>query len=486
MKKDHTVEDTDVNHPKDTVFRRLFATVPHKSLKLALADASFAKDFVTGEHGDLYPLIEKSAGTVECVKDNRYTLCGGRAERFFCRFFPYATYALTARVEMGRAGLCFCLPNATARISFGGDSLTYTVGSESHLLPLPAFLTEETTLYVSCRPRAFDVYFEKNGSPALFTTLDAPAFADAGSYATFSRGSVSLLAMGKVTVSALSSYLDSGVSVADLRPIRFEDGSPMVEDGKIYLTASVRMEEEAYQGVFSWVPGTAELALTGALFYDSGDGIWANDVAASVLYHREEKKWLLWVCSFAHDHILGHAEFEGDPRFGINVIDITLMPRAAEGADSREFLGFFGDEDPDFFYDRAAGLWRMAICRLDSESRRYRYHFFGSDRPFDGYRCIGKGYEGEETGGSFVTLDGKLYFLCGNSFSAVSEYRIYDEAGMHTAKFDRPDGGFRGWGTLIPVKMGSRTRLFWVTFDRHGGSAYRWSYGSLYFFEGDF
>ena len=474
-----------MTHPKDTVFRRLFATVPYKNLKLSLANMSFAKDFVTEEHGDLYPLLAKSEDACEAVKDNRYLLCGGHAERFFCRHFPYATYELTARITAGRAGFCFRLPSASAHITFGEGKLTYTEGGATRVLPLPEGVLKEATLYVSCRPRAFDIYFEQNGKPALFASLDAPTFAEAGRCELFSRGSASLLASGNVTVSALSSYLDSGVSVADLRPIRFEDGTPLTENGKLYLTASVRMEEEAYQGVFSWVPGTAELALTGALFYDSGDGIWANDVAASVLYHREEKKWLLWVCSFAHDHILGHAEFEGDPRFGVNVIDITLMPHAEEGTDSREFLGFFGDEDPDFFYDRAAGLWRMAICRLDSESRRYRYHFFTSDHPFDGYRCIGKGYEGEETGGSFVSLDGKLYFLCGNSFSAVSEYRIYDVDGMHTAKFDYPDGGFRGWGTLIPVKMGSRSRLFWVTFDRHGGSAYRWSYGSLYFFEGD-
>lgn len=54
---------------------------------------------------------------------------------------------------------------------------------------------------------------------------------------------------------------------------------------------------------------------------------------------------------------------------------------------------------------------------------------------------------------------------------------------MYTAKFDFCDGGFRGWGTLMPVKLGSRTRYFLMTFDRHNGSEFNWSYGNVYCFE---
>ena len=37
--------------------------------------------------------------------------------------------------------------------------------------------------------------------------------------------------------------------VADLRPIRYETGACMAEGGKIFLTASIRMQEGAYQGM---------------------------------------------------------------------------------------------------------------------------------------------------------------------------------------------------------------------------------------------
>ena len=50
--------------------------------------------------------------------------------------------------------------------------------------------------------------------------------------------------------------------------------------------------------------------------------------------------------------------------------------------------------------------------------------------------------------------------------------------------FDRDDGGFRGWGSLVFLPMGTRTRVFHLTFDRHKATDYNWSYGNLYCFEG--
>ena len=40
-------------------------------------------------------------------------------------------------------------------------------------------------------------------------------------------------------------------------------------------------------------------------------------------------------------------------------------------------------------------------------------------------------------------------------------------------------------GCVIPVKTGSRMRHFLLTFDRHNGSGYNWSYGNFYCFEAE-
>ena len=464
---------------KTTEFKRQFSQSMYKNLQLAMAEMSFAKDFVNDTRGDLYPLLQKTEGCTEVVSDHRYTVSCGAAERYFCRFFPYATYEAAA--DGKRFGFDFCLPTAKASVAVSDGQIVFSSDSGCQTYPMPE---HTAALIVSLRPGFFDIYTRVDNGAVFVTTFAEPAFADSNDQRLFCDGYVSLIAEN-CTVRQVSSYIDNGVSIADIRPIRYEDGTVMVEQGKIYLTASIRMQAEMFQGIFSWVPGTAEIALTGAVFYDSGDGKWCGDVAASLLWHRDRKQWLLWVCAFSHGHVLGHAAFEGDVRFGVNVVDIELMECGRSEDDRWNFFGFAHDEDPDFFYDAEKDRWMMAICRSDPENGgRYRYAFFASSDPFEGYQPIGRGQPGEETGGSFVRVNGKTHFVCGNSFSLTSNYRIYDEDGMTEAKFNFPDGGFRGWGTVIPVKQGTRTRYYWLTFDRHKGSDYNWSYGNLYCFEG--
>ncbi len=464
-------------------FKRKFSVSMYKNLRCKLGEMTFTKDFVNDTRGDLYPVIQKSENCMETVAENLYTLTGGEVKRLFCQFFPYATYALTARITEGKVGFSFHLPTCTADLAICKDKLVYSCENRVQEVDLPAFVKEDFTVVVSCRPKAFDVYFKQNGSPQFLCTFQEDAFQNSNEYATFSNGYVALSAVGSVTVSKVLSYIDNGISMADMRPIKYEDGEVLLEQGKVYFSASVRMQEGAFQGMFSWVPGTAEFDLTGAVFYDCGDGIWRNYVAPVILYHREKKQWYVWVSSFEHEHILAYAAFEGDPRFGVNVVDVQFMKKASDAEDVTAFAGFFGDEDPDFFYDREADRWLMAICRLQPATKKYSYVFFASKEPFTGYTYIGRGADGAETGGSFVKCDGEQFFVCGNDFRKTSEYRIYSKNGMQTARFNYPDGGFRGWGTVMPIKMGSRTRYFWLTFDRHRGSAYTWSYGNVYCFE---
>ena len=464
-------------------FKRKFSTALYKNMKLKLNEMTFGKDFVCDKRGDLYPILASSDDCSEAIEYNRYVVRGGSVTRLIGQFFPYATYEVSAHLGGGSVGFCFALPDATATVSVFAGKLQYACGANTCERVLPDYISNSLTMIVSCRPTAFDIYFEYNGKPEFFESIKEPAVDNSHDYSCFTNSTVALSVSGKVIVESVLGYIDNGTSIADIRPIRYENGEVMVEYGKIYLTASIRMQETMFQGIFSWIPSTAELALCGALFYDAGDGKWCGDVAASVLYHRDEKLWYLWVCSFSHDHILGHATFEGDLRFGVNVVDIELMPKADEGAHITDFAGFSGDEDPDFFYDKNSGKWKMAICRLDPSTRQYRYVFFESEHPFGDYYFIGKGLDGAETGGSFVKVGGELFFLCGNDFNKRADYRIYHKDGMTNARFDYDDGGFRGWGTLIPIKMGSRTRYFWLTFDRHRGSDYNWSYGNLYCFE---
>ncbi len=470
-------------NPLFSEFKRKFSLSMYKNLKIKLGEMSFTKDFINDSRGDLYPILHKSEDCYEYVVGNRYLVKAGSVERLFCQFFPYATYELTCSAVGGEAGLGFRIPGAEARVTVRNNKVVYTCADRLESCDVPDFVNQEFTLIVSCRPGAFDVYFKNNDNPEYLSTFREELFAGSNQYTLFSDGYAFLILSHNVTVIEVHSYIDNGVSIADIRPIKYENGEPIVEMGRVYFTASVRLREGSFQGIFSWVPRTCDFLMTGALFYDSGDGKWRGYLAPVILYHRDRKLWYVWVSSFEHEHILAHGAFEGDPRFGVNVVDVKIMEKASDLSDITAFAGFRGDEDPDLFYDEENHRWLMAICRLDPKTGNYVYVFFESENPFCDYTYIGCGRDGAETGGSFVKIDGELFFVCGNDFKTTSQYRIYSKDGMQTARFNYPDGGFRGWGSVIPIKLGSRTRYFWLTFDRHNGSEYNWSYGNLYCFE---
>lgn len=457
---------------------------------ISLGEMSFFKDFVNDDRGDLYPLLEKSEGCAERVFENRYYVSGGKAERVFCQLFPFATYEICADSLEGEAGFVFRLPSVAAYVTLAADKdgtfLSYTCAEHKEKIALPEDFSPAYPWLVTLRPGFFDVYFKQNGGAKYFTTVKEPLFAESNRYASFKDGSVSLFAKGNSCIKSVTAMLDNGISIADFRAIKYEDGTRIHENGRVYFTATVRTNAGGYQAIFSWVPGTTQFEMTGALFFDKGDGFWREYIASSIVYHREAKKWYIWTSSFGQEHILAYGAFEGDPRFGISVADVTIMEKAGDDADTSDFLGFPSDEDPDLIYDEENRRWLLAICRIDKKTSEYVYVFFESSDPFQNFRYIGKGvYPAVETGGSFVKVNGKLHFVCGNSFEQRSNYRIYSKDGMKEARFRYPDGGFRGWGCIIPVKLGSRTRYFWLTFDRHNGSSFNWSYGNLYCFEAE-
>ncbi|MBQ8758692.1 MAG: hypothetical protein IJZ20_03270, partial [Clostridia bacterium] len=342
-------------------------------------------------------------------------------------------------------------------------------------------------LIVTARKRLFDVFVDTGYMAEFICTFEPCSFENALKYDVFGNSVCGLFLSGNVRLTSVTSYMDCGMSQADMRPIRYENGEVMVENGKVYITMSIRMREEMYQGVFSWVPGTTDFELTGAIFFDGGDGVWNGDVASSILYHRTEKVWYIWSCGFSHGHVLCHAISKGDVRFGINCVDVTLMEKLSEDGSDTDFRGKREDEDPDFIYDEKSGKWLMTICRITSENGGgYKYHLFESYRPFDGYKFVSANNHGAETGGSLLNCEDGIYFVCGNDFFKRANYRVYkvpDMTKFGELKFDYDDGGFRGWGTIIPVNKGTRKEYYHLTFDRHNASHYNWSYGNLYCFK---
>ncbi|MBR5307369.1 MAG: hypothetical protein IKU43_01245 [Clostridia bacterium] len=484
-------------------FKRKFAMNFYKNLRLDLGCMSLSKDFVNDKRGDMYPITENYGEISETVCDGMYTALG-KAEsgisRFIGGYFPYASYEMEIEENTAFAG--FELANGDLKLQIGYDAESKCIklckdGECVSKMDMPDFILG-SKLEISCRINKFDIYIKAPGATyhKYFCTFTHESFTDMKYEDNFKNTSVSVFFRtdkneGKMTISDARFYLDSGVSIADMRPIRYENGDILTEDGKVFLTVSLRLQEEMYQGVLEWLPGTSEFNLCGAIFYDIGDGIWGNDVAATVVFNRKTNKWNIWYCSFSHGHILASCECEGDVRYGVNVLDTKLIEKLPEGADDKVFLGKDGDEDPNFIFDEKANKWYMTVCRLSSDGSGYKYFLFESesDNPFEGWKYVTNSTSGEETGGSILKLADDYFFVCGNSFRMRANYRVYklpDFENYKELKFDFDDGGFRGWGTIIPIKKGTRTVYYHLTFDRHLGSSvgYNWSYGNIYCFEG--
>jgi len=344
------------------------------------------------------------------------------------------------------------------------------------------------SLIVTSRGLFFDVYLKKGNLPAYICTFEVQEMKHILRYNTFTRSTAALLVSlqpGASAQGAAEFFLEGGVSHADIKCMKYENGMPIMKEGKLFMTMSVRLAAGGFQMVCSWNPSTAELKMEGALFFDLGDGAWCSDVASSVIYDRNSARWMIWMCSFSHGHVLARGISHEDPRFGVQVIDVRPMERAAN-ASLTDFVGVEGDEDPDLLY--CNGKWHLAICRVEPQTGYHYYHFI-SDDPLDGFFFADRTPTGEKTGGLFVKTEDGYCFVCGSDFGSRARYDVYplDDFSTHERlQCDYDDGGFRGWGSVMLLPVGGRRRYVWITFDRHNASSYNWSYGNLYVFDSDY
>ena len=340
-------------------FHRLFSINPYRSLRMKLCEMSFCKDWPHTDRGEPYPIVrEVGAAPGEKVEGGRIAFSAdepGERARLIGRFFPYASsevcvdaldgegarVGLEFAVRSGRGspytaedapGLCVFVERAGAEVCVcheefvGGRSL----GVVRH--GTRAF-TPGGVLFVSAHGAFFDVSLGRE----FVCTIQAEGFSDICRRSAFMNAGVSLYvalpAGGRAAVSRAESFLDGGLSHADMKPVRYEDGTPILENGRLFLTLSSRLQAGAYQYVVSWNPSTCELRPEGAIFFDYGDGRWCADVAISLIYHRERREWLFWATAFSHGHILCHGTSAGDPRFGITALDAALMEAQKPGSD---------------------------------------------------------------------------------------------------------------------------------------------------------
>ena len=487
----------------DLEFKRIFSTSNRRKYRIPIAEMSFSNEFIGDKRSDLYPVLNSCGEFKESINSGIYSASsekGGLVSRLIGAFFPYYTYSIGIEsIKSARVGISLLHLEHKLYASFSESDASVEFMGRT-ILKKECEIRSGDTVSVTFRAGGISLYRIRDGKETLIDDFCDNAndsaikdLSENGLYALLSEKvykespaalQILLGENSEAKISSVSVCVSGGIGQADIRPMKYENGEVITEGGRVFLTASERLETGAYQSILSWLPTTSDIRMEGALFFDLGDGVASNDVATSAVYDRNLNQWYIWFCAFSHGHALARAKTTADIRHGISIIDAEPLSKLPE-SDKINLGAVFGDEDPDLIWH--GGKWHLSVCRYEADG--YHYYKFTSDSPLDNFTFADRTPGKEKTGGSFVNFEGEIYFVCGSDFKrrAVYEaYDLYDFSAPHELKHDFDDGGFRGWGSVFGLNIGTRRRYFHITFDRFLTSKkWNWSYGNVYLFEAD-
>ena len=277
--------------------------------------------------------------------------------------------------------------------------------------------------------------------------------------------------------------LSAGIGQADVRFVtRGRSNAPYLEDGRLYFTFSAR-GYGAYLGVMSFDPAALDFRYEGTILFDYGDGLLRNDVAAD-LFLDDDGVWRAWVCNFstAADDLKGRREG------GINCAFADGCPLRGFSVMRAKPLGLSGMyEDPDGYWDAAAGKWRLFVSEFTPLG--IRASMLESDRWDGGFRRLAGPTPADATGTTIARVHGcwRALFGCGGRAFQIAEYPSLKPTGgqltLSSPPWSEPNWtATRVWPAYLELADGSEIIL---TFDRENFPrmpAPNWTYGGLYLY----
>lgn len=327
-----------------------------------------------------------------------------------------------------------------------------------------------------------------------------------------------VVSSGSTPLLGMEQTLSSGSALADIRAITYEDGAPVIEDGRLYLSGSTRTGGSGI-AIVALTLGTGELEFTGTLNCLMAGEFW-KICAPHIMYDRTRKLWQVTTPMHAPtDHHLWIATANNDLRFGVSTLEFS--PLDYKGPKK-------GDEDCQIFYDKAMRRWVMiyASTRRPDDGSGYILRLQTSKRPDGGFRDYSYQTDVSATGVTTTLIGGTRYVLSGNMRGPVSNLNGGGKSGsggdlrsaggkpdssggnLSSTDSDKPaternrysvwsypdmefvcdldididDGAFRGWNNLTPVPEGDATRYVMLGFDRQATTDEdNWTYGNNYF-----
>jgi hypothetical protein len=297
-----------------------------------------------------------------------------------------------------------------------------------------------------------------------------------------------LSAGSSVVVNEMTAALSPGCGQADIRAITRPDGSPLLDEGRLWFTMTVRGRglPHPLQGVFSMNPSVFDLKFEGIIVFDTGDGMLRNELASHLFYDEVSKQWRGWTVGFS-----SYGKDAKGTQKAVLAVSSTRDPRKGFSIMHAKPVGLPPGmhEDPHGIYDADAGKWRMLLAE---HAGKFRASMWESDTWDHGYTRISGPVEMDSTGTSIAMVGSKRYAMFGSADRKVyvRSYPGLEPAGelnLHLPPWN-DDYGTRIWPNVIPLPDGYPAPYIALMMDRvnfPGMPKQNWTYGALYLFYGN-
>jgi len=288
--------------------------------------------------------------------------------------------------------------------------------------------------------------------------------------------------------------LSAGIGQADIRFVtEGRTNVPYRRNGRLFFTFSARAYG-CWLGVMSIDPcNPSDLRTEGTIFFDTGDGLIRNDVAADLFHDETDGLWKAYVSNFSTGADAG-AGTQGRAAGGINVAWSEECPLEGVHVMKARSLGLSGmNEDPDGFWDAEAGKWRLLVSEFTSAG--IRASMLESDNWDGPFVRLTSPVDVDSTGTAVLPFGSGRYCLFGSArrMFAVRSYPTLEPIGElqldhppWEGKQGWPHG--RSWPAVAEFWKDGRPAYLLVTMDREnfpGMPTPNWTYGKLMVYVAD-
>ncbi len=419
-------------------------------------------------------------------------------------FNPFATYDVSfagTQGESPKAGVDFATPDNKNRLSilagFTSNRCTsiqwrvIVAGREeqNNSVKLEEPVEGPFTLRVQVLGTALNVFVEQNGVNRVVDTRDFSEVIDLrrkDHIRSFEfRLHTKLTAGESVVIKDAGASLTTGAGQADICAMTYQDGSPILDNGRLWFTMSVRgrILPHPLQGVFSMDPSVFDPKLEGIIVFDRDDGLLRNEIGSHIFFDKKTKEWRGITVGFSAygdadkkvPKQLWAVSSKRDPRFGFSIMKAKPITLPNSG------------EDPHILYDSTAEKWRVLACTVGDVG--FPAGLYEADEWDGPYELIAGPAEVNGTGCLLQKIGSQYYALFGSSDRKFYVYSYPDLKQLGALNIFRPpwdeQSNTRCWPNVIPLPDGYPAPYVALSMDRANYPGLDgWTYGALYLYHG--